>query len=140
MVKVPARLLRIATAATATGLLVLSTTTAAAADQDNRHTPVVSVSVTTAGGISLPSQVRAGIVTFRFSQADADEHAVQGFRLKPGGSLDAVLQGVSDALLGDFPTRVVGVAAINQNATLIGGSLIFPTAAMSVTVALDPGT
>jgi hypothetical protein len=142
MVKVRARLLRTATAAVATGVLLLTSATAADArtTTTGRHTPVVSVSATTAGGVSMPSRVRAGIVTFTFSQGDDGEHAVQGFRLKPGGSLDSVMQGFADALLGDFPTRVRGIAAIDGGATLIGGSLIFPTAPMSVTVALHPGT
>jgi hypothetical protein len=134
------RLLRIAALAVATSVLALGSGTAATAQPVSDETPVVLVSVTTADGITMPDKVRSGIVTFTFSQGDADEHAVQGFRLKPGGSLDAVLGGFTDALLGDFQTRVKGIAAIDKGATLIGGSLILPTKAMSVTVPLDKGT
>jgi hypothetical protein len=34
--------------------------------------PTVAVNVSTADGISLPAHVHAGIVTFTFSQLDAD--------------------------------------------------------------------
>jgi hypothetical protein len=140
MTKAGLRLLQIATLAAATSVLMFGSATAATADPVSDKTPVVPVSVTTAGGITMPDEVRSGVVTFTFTQADGDEHAVQGFRLKPGGSLDAVLGGFTDALLGDFPTRVKGLAAIDRGATLIGGSLILPTKAMSVTVPLDKGT
>src|SRR5262245_37424025 len=129
------RLLRIAVAAAVTGTLVLGATPAHAAKKSAAiATPVVSVGVTTAGGVSVQPSVRAGNVTFRYAQQDGDEHAVQMFRLKPGGSLAGLLQGVSDALLSpDFATRALAVQAIDQNATLFGGALILPGHAVSVT-------
>lgn len=143
MLKANVRLVRFAVIAAATGTLVLGS--AAASAQTNSSlasdvTPVVAVGVTTAGGVSVQSEVRAGIVTFEYSQQDADEHALQLFRLKPGGSLAAVLQGISDALAPPFPTRAIGVQTIDANATLYGGALILPGHSLRVTVALDPGT
>jgi hypothetical protein len=137
-----ARLLRFAVATAVTGVMVLATTGAAAvaAKPSSHSTPVVNVAVTTADGVSMPTTVHAGIVTFRFTQGDADYHAVQGFRLKPGGKLSDVMEGFSDALLGDFPTRVTGIALIDHGAVLIGGALTFPTTATSVTVSLEHGT
>jgi hypothetical protein len=125
-----------------TGTLVLGATAASAGTNPlaAAETPVVSVGVTTAGGVSVQSEVRAGIVTFEYAQQDADEHAVQMFRLKPGGSLSAVLQGFSDALLGDFAARAAGVVAIDAGATLFGGALILPGHAIRVTVGVDAGT
>lgn len=139
------RLLRASIAVAAATALVLTTSGPVAAAHPAQarpaDIPVVPVVVTTAGGISMPSTVHAGIVTFSFTQGDADYHAVQGFSLKPGQSLDGVLNGFSDALLGaDFPTRAQGVGEINAGATLIGGALTFPTAAISVTVSLPAGT
>lgn len=137
-----ARLLRFALVTAATGALVVATTSTAAtaAQPSSRQAPVVQVKITTADGIKLPSQVHAGIVTFKFTQKDADFHAVQGFRLKPGGKLSSVMEGFSDALLGDFPTRVTGLALINKGAILIGGALTFPTSSTSVTVSLERAT
>lgn len=141
MFHIGTRLLRVTTAVAVAGAMVLSTSAAAAAAQPaHARTPVVPVVVTTADGISVQSTVHAGIVTFDFTQGDADHHAVQGLRLKHGKTLDGVLTGFADALSADFPTRVQGIAEINENAILIGGALTFPTAAISVTVPLTAGT
>jgi hypothetical protein len=141
MFRIRARLLSVTTAVAVTAAMVLSSATpATAARPSAAHTPVVSVVVTTADGISMPSTVHAGIVTFQFTQGDADYHAVQGLRLNDGGTLDGVLAGFADALSGDLATQARGVGEINQGAILIGGALTFPTAAISVTVALTPGT
>lgn len=142
MFHIGTRLLRATIAATAAGAMVLFTSSGAvaAAHPAAARTPVVQVVVTTAGGISMPSTVHAGIVTFRYTQGDADYHAVQGLRLKHGHSLSSVLTGFADALSGDLPTQAQGVGEINAGATLIGGALTLPTAAISVTVSLKPGT
>jgi hypothetical protein len=135
------RLLRIAVVAAVTGAFVLGATAASARNNSAAAAaPVVSVGVTTAGGVSVQPTVQAGNVTFQYSQQDGDEHALQMFRLKPGGSLPAVLQGFSDALAADFATRAIGVQAIDHGATLFGGALILPGHAISVTLAVDPGT
>jgi len=88
----------------------------------------------------MQDAVRAGIVTFKFTQSDADYHAVQGIRLKPGHTLDEALQGFDDALSGDHALAVQGVAEIYASSVLIGGALTYATAPISMTISLPVGT
>ncbi len=137
-----ARLLRIAAGLVATGAMVLGSTTAADATESSsdRHTPVINVNVTTTDGFTLPSTVRAGIVTFKITSQDLDSHAIQGFRVQPGSTVDAVMHDFDLGLLGDYPDRAVGATQLLTDATLVGGAVTVPFASISVTVSLEPGT
>lgn len=128
--------------ALATGAMALGVPTAATASpaRFDPHIPVVEIDVTTAGSFSLPAHVPAGFVTFKITSRDADAHAVQGFRLKPGASVQAVIDDFSVGLLGTYPERAAAATKLLGDATLIGGAATTPFVPITVTVALEPGT
>ncbi len=137
-----ARLFKAAAALAATGAMVLATTGAADAGttSSGSHIPVIHVDVTTDGGFSLPATVQSGLVTFEIVAQDTASHAVQGFRVKPGSTVEEVMHDFDLGLLGDFPDRALGARGLLEHAVLVGGAVTFPFRAISVTMPLEPGT
>lgn len=136
-----ARLFRIATALTATGAMVLGFTGSADAGSSlGGDIPLINVTVTTAGGFSLPATVHAGLVSFAVTGGDASSHAFQGFRVKPGHTVDEVMNDFSLGLLGTFPERAQGAAELLTDAVLVGGVVTIPSRAITITIPLEPGT
>jgi hypothetical protein len=135
-----ARLLRMAVATAASGAMVLTSTAAAEASPGNGHIPVLRTTVTRAQ-FSLPATVPSGLVTFAMTGGDEDTHAVQGFRVNPGSTLDEVKEDFNQTLLSDtFAGRAEGAEELNEHATLIGGVVTAPGREISVTVPLEEGT
>ena len=94
----------------------------------------------TAAGFSLPRTVPAGLVTFRVTSPDVDYHALQGFRVNPGATVEQVMQ---DFVIGngDDPAgRAAGATALNHDATLVGGVVTSAAGPISATFPLEPGT
>jgi hypothetical protein len=102
--------------------------------------PVISVTVTTDGGFSLPSKVHSGPVTFRFSTPENAFHAIQGFYLLPGATLDQVYEDFTNALSGVPELVVEGMAGLNAHIVEIGGAVTSPLAAQEVTIPMQKGT
>lgn len=109
-------------------------------DQGRGHRPpVISMTVTTKDGFTMPKSVHAGLVTFRIGSPE-DGHAIQGFFLKNGATLDQAMADVSKVLSGDKPTVVAGLKALNHDITEIGGVVTSTYGPQEVTVPLDAGT
>ena len=67
-----------------TAALVQPAAATTQADQWRGHRPpVISFTVTTKGGFTMPTSIHAGLVTFRIGSPE-DGHAIQGFFLKNG--------------------------------------------------------
>jgi hypothetical protein len=125
----------------ACGALVGSTQTAAVASVDRLgDPPVVSVTMSTENGFSLPRTLRAGLVTFKVSSSEDTFHGFQGFSLKPGVSLEQVKQEVDDALSGDPAIVPDAIRALTAHITEIGGVSTTPHAPQAVTIPLTRGT
>lgn len=101
--------------------------------------PVISVDVTTAGGFSLPSSIHAGLVTFRISSPE-DGHAIQGFSLKNGATLDQAMNDIDLVLGGDHPTVVAALKNLYHDVTEVGGIFASTYAPQEVTIPLTAGT
>src|SRR5205823_5924961 len=142
------RVVRIAVGVVGCGALVLGTTATAGASgastPDFRseasfsgHAPVISIDVTTDGGFSLPSHVRAGFVTFKFTSPESVYHAIQPFRTANGASLADVMNDVNLALLSTSTEDVVrGINQLTHDAVEIGGAVTTPVAPTEVTMAM----
>jgi hypothetical protein len=144
MTVITKRTIRIAGALLAAGALVAgSQSVATSAPAGSAHLgdpPVITVDMTTDGGFSLPSTVQAGFVTFKVSSPEPGFHALQGFSLKPGVTLDQVKREIDDALSGDPAIVPAAIAALTSHITEIGGVSTTPYAPQSVTVPLTAGT
>jgi hypothetical protein len=126
----------------ATGAAVLGSSTIAEAS-DGKHKggiPVITIDASVEGGMTVPATVPAGIVTFKITGLDDTNHAVQGFSLKRGATVEDVLHDLDLALLGEPPDRALGHQLLMQHATLFGGALTFPNVPIYCTVALTAGT
>jgi hypothetical protein len=105
------------------------------------HAPVIPIDVTTAGGFSLPSHVRAGFVTVKITSPESDYHAIQPFRLANGASLEDVMNDVNLALLSTSADDISrGIRQLTHDAVEIGGAVTTPLAPTYVTMAMPPGT
>lgn len=138
-----ARLLRMGVAAAATGAMVLTTVTAAGVSASAAAPGITTIdtTVTVDGGFTLPASVQSGLVTFRMTGGDETSHAVQGFRVRPGSTLEEVMHDFDVTLLSsEFPDRAAGARALSEHAVLIGGVVTAPERAISVTVPLEAGT
>jgi hypothetical protein len=100
----------------------------------------VDVRVTTAGGFRMPRVLPAGLVTFRFLAEDEDYHAVQGFTLKAGGTLQEVVDAIRVGVGDDRPAAAAAHRTLLATATLIGGAVGAQAPGIRVTIPLDPGT
>jgi len=112
---------------------------AAATGGDDGDVPVVPVVLTDAG-FSLRSTVRAGLVTFKISSPEQTYHALQGFRLKNGGTVTDIVEALRGGVGDDRAAAAAGHRTLLQKATLIGGAVGVQNGPISVTVLLDPGT
>jgi hypothetical protein len=100
---------------------------------------VVRVSLTDAG-FRLPRAVPAGLVTFRITSPETTYHALQGFRLKDGGTLTEIIEALRGGVNDDRAAAAAGHRVLLAKAELIGGAVGFEQRVISVTVLLEPGT
>lgn len=147
MVVLSKRRVRIAGSLLACSALVASGQSAAALTRQHTESadglgdpPVISVTMTTAGGFSLPSTLRAGLVTFKVSSPEDTFHGLQGFSLKPGVTLEQVKKEVDAALSGDPAIVPDAIKALTSHITEIGGVSTTPHAAQAITIPLERGT
>lgn len=134
----PAVLAAVATLGVAATPLQPASADVQQSDHKRHGPPVISVNVTTQGGFALPSKIHAGLVTFKISSPEAG-HAIQGFFLKNGATVDQAMKDVAQVLSGDRPTVVAGLKALNHDITEIGGVVTSTYAAQEVTVPLTAG-
>jgi hypothetical protein len=133
---------KVAVTLAASGALVLSTQAAAGASP-SRGLPqplVISTTVTTDGGFSLPAKIHAGLVTFRIGSPEDTFHGIQGFSLNPGVTLDQAMADINQALSGVNEQEALGVQALNRDIVEIGGVVTSSYAPQEVTVPLTKGT
>ncbi|TDP98126.1 hypothetical protein [Labedaea rhizosphaerae] len=103
-------------------------------------TPVVSVDVTAEGGFQMPKVLHAGYVTFRFTTPENVFHAIQGFSLNPGATLDMAKNDIDMALSGIEGQTVPGMQGLYRDITEIGGAVTSTYGAQEVTIPLTAGT
>ena len=136
------------TALVAGGGGALVATVAAAASADNSpaastaaddEIPVMPVVLTDAG-FSMWLKVRAGLVTFKISSPEATYHALQGFRLKNGGTLTDIIEALRGGVNDDREAAAAGHRVLLDKAELIGGAVGVQNGPIYVTVLLEPGT
>lgn len=139
------RSIQIAASLLAAGALAFSSPgTASAAtmhlsDSHAHRTPVISITMTTAG-FTMASSVHAGFVTFKVGSPDAGSHALQGLSVKKGHTLAQVLADYALGISDDRMQNAEGARNLNRDATLIGGVVTNSYAPISVTVPLEKGT
>jgi hypothetical protein len=102
--------------------------------------PVISVSMTDAGGFSLPGVVHSGLVTFRVTSPEDSFHALQGVRVNPGFTIDDIIHDLTLGLSDNPADNALGHQLLLQQAVLIGGVVTAPDGPISVTVQLERGT
>lgn len=139
----PLRSAAVAAVAT-TGVTAALLQPAAAAVQQPDHgrghrPPVIAMTVTTKDGFTMPKSVHAGLVTFKIGSPE-DGHAIQGFFLKNGATLNQAMADVNQVLSGDPKTTVAGLKALNHDITEIGGVVTSTYAPQEVTVPMTAGT
>lgn len=101
--------------------------------------PVMPVVLTDAG-FSMWRAVRAGLVTFKISSPEATYHALQGFRLKNGGTVTDIIEALRGGVNDDRAAAAAGHRTLLDKAELIGGAVGVQDGPIYVTVLLDPGT
>jgi hypothetical protein len=111
----------------------------AAAATDDTRIPVIPVSLTDAG-FSLWRSVRAGLVTFKISSPEQTYHALQGFRLKNGGTVTDIIEALRGGVNDDREAAAAGHRTLLAKATLVGGAVGVQNGPIYVTVLLEPGT
>lgn len=138
----PHRIIRLATfaaIAVAAGLVLPASAEAHQQQPDRHGPPVISVNVTTQDGFTLPDSVHAGLVTFRISSPE-EGHAIQGFSLKNGATLDQAISDINQVLADDHPTIVAGLKKLYHDITEVGGVVTSTFGAQEVTIPLTAGT
>lgn len=100
---------------------------------------VVTVTLTDAG-FRLPRAIPAGVVTFRITSPETTYHALQGFRLKNGGTLTDIIEALRGGVNDDREAAAAGHRTLLDKAVLIGGAVGVQEQVIAVTVVLDPGT
>jgi hypothetical protein len=117
-----------------------SETAAGAAPGAGGRIPVISVVLTDAG-FTLPQRpVPAGLVTFKISSPEATYHALQGFRLKNGGTVADIIEALRGGVNDDRAAAAAGHRTLLEKATLIGGAVGVQDGPIYVTVLLEAGT
>jgi hypothetical protein len=111
--------------------------TAAAADAGD--IPVMPVVLTDAG-FSMWHKVRAGLVTFKISSPEDTYHALQGFRLKNGGTVTDIIEALRGGVNDDREAAAAGHRTLLEKAELIGGAVGVQNGPIYVTVLLEQGT
>jgi len=127
----------VAAAASAEG--AAADTAAGASAGPARRTPVIPVVLTDAG-FTMWRKVQAGMVTFRISSPEDTYHALQGFRLKNGGTLTDIIEALRGGVSDDREAAAAGHRVLLEKADLIGGAVGVQNGAIDVTVLLEPGT
>ncbi len=128
------------------GALVAATAAVAAAENapasataDASQIPVMPVVLTDAG-FSMWRKVQAGLVTFKISSPETTYHALQGFRLKNGGTLTDIIEALRGGVNDDREAAAAGHRVLLEKAELIGGAVGVQDGPIYVTVLLEPGT
>jgi hypothetical protein len=128
------------------GALVATVAAAASADNppaaaaaDAGRIPTIPVVLTDAG-FSMWRAVRAGLVTFKISSPETTYHALQGFRLKNGGTLTDIIEALRGGVNDDREAAAAGHRVLLEKAELIGGAVGVQDGPIYVTVLLEPGT
>jgi hypothetical protein len=117
-----------------------SETAAGAAPGAGGRIRVISVVLTDAG-FTLPERpVPAGLVTFKISSPESTYHALQGFRLKNGGTLTDIIEALRGGVNDDREAAAAGHRTLLEKATLIGGAVGVQDGPIYVTVQLEAGT
>jgi hypothetical protein len=101
--------------------------------------PVMPVVLTDAG-FTMWRKVRAGLVTFKISSPETTYHALQGFRLKNGGTLPEIIEALRGGVNDDRAAAATGHRVLLPKAELVGGAVGVENGAIYVTVLLEPGT
>lgn len=112
---------------------------AAPAAADAGRIPVIPVVLTDAG-FSLWRKVQAGLVTFKISSPETTYHALQGFRLKNGGTVTDIIEALRGGVNDDREAAAAGHRVLLDKAELIGGAVGVQDGPIYVTVLLEPGT
>jgi hypothetical protein len=128
------------------GALVAATAAVATAENapapaaaDAARIPVMPVVLTDAG-FSMWRKVQAGLVTFKISSPETTYHALQGFRLKNGGTLTDIIEALRGGVNDDREAAAAGHRVLLEKAELIGGAVGVQDGPIYVTVLLEPGT
>ncbi len=111
----------------------------AATDTAADRIPVMPVVLTDAG-FSMWRKVQAGLVTFKISSPETTYHALQGFRLKNGGTLTDIIEALRGGVNDDRAAAAAGHRVLLDKAELIGGAVGVQDGPIYVTVLLEPGT
>lgn len=114
-------------------------TQAGSAGAESGRIPVMPVVLTDAG-FSMWRAVRAGLVTFKISSPETTYHALQGFRLKNGGTLTDIIEALRGGVNDDREAAAAGHRVLLDKATLIGGAVGVQDGPIYVTVLLEAGT
>lgn len=101
--------------------------------------PVIPVVLTDAG-FSMWRAVRAGLVTFKISSPESTYHALQGFRLKNGGTVTDIIEALRGGVNDDREAAAAGHRTLLEKAELIGGAVGVQDGPIYVTVLLEAGT
>lgn len=129
------------------GALIAATAAAATAENapapaaaaDPARIPVMPVVLTDAG-FSMWRKVQAGLVTFKISSPETTYHALQGFRLKNGGTLPEIIEALRGGVNDDREAAAAGHRVLLEKAELVGGAVGVQDGPIYVTVLLEPGT
>ena len=136
------------TALVAGGGGALVAATAAIASAENAPAPATAADgripvmpvVLTDAGFTMWRKVRAGLVTFKISSPETTYHALQGFRLKNGGTLTDIIEALRGGVNDDREAAAAGHRVLLEKAELIGGAVGVQDGPIYVTVLLEPGT
>jgi len=112
---------------------------AAATGTEADRIPVMPVVLTDAG-FTVWRKVQAGLVTFKISSPETTYHALQGFRLKNGGTLTDIIEALRGGVNDDRAAAAAGHRVLLEKADLIGGAVGVQDGPIYVTVLLEPGT
>ncbi|MEY9968557.1 hypothetical protein ABIA33_006641 [Streptacidiphilus sp. MAP12-16] len=94
----------------------------------------------TMSGFSLPASVPAGFITFRTSTTDPMGHTLQGFQLHNGVTLAQIQNEFKQATAQSAVSDAAGLRALTRDITAVGGAMVDPATAVSVTLPLTAGT
>ena len=98
-------------------------TAAAAAGRGYGGRPTVVPVRLTDAGFRMPRVVPAGLVTFKITSPETTYHALQGFRLKNGGTLTDIIEALRGGVNDDRAAAAAGHRVLLEKAVLIGGAV-----------------
>ncbi|MEZ0094432.1 hypothetical protein [Streptacidiphilus sp. EB129] len=94
----------------------------------------------TMSGFTLPSQLRAGYVTFATSTSDSAGHTLQGFRLNTGVTQSQAIKDLQQATSTTPSVAATGIAAATRDVLAVGGAMVDPLTPVWATLPLTAGT